>query len=348
VSPSISIVIPSVRGDQSISLVKALRVVLGPDSEIIVVDDTPTGSVSETFAAELGREGQSIVKILRGLSAGPASARNMGADFATGKWVLFVDDDVVFSPRAMQRAVEFSERASHMEALEFAIVSDGSATNGSWRWRRVQRLTKGGFLSAFIMVERGAFLSIGGFEESWPFPHREDTDLALRLSDVGVKWSFVEEPLVTHPDELVGFHKFLRVAKFSAVESKFIERHGMPETVRSFRFGSLRIRGLRVWFPAISLLTAVGMVLLRKPRSAFSVVYLSGAVLSASHSQYLGYSTSSGYARAVGPSGALPWSVFSALSGYSFLKGSLGTVRSWNWQQLRGSLKRETDSNLRV
>ena len=316
-----SIVIPSVRHERAVSLVRSVRALVGSDIEIVVVDDTSSGAVMKAFETLLAESDHRLTKVVRGPAKGPSAARNFGARSASGPWVLFIDDDVAIGAPALEAAHVFAATHSTLEALEFAIVSDKRAENGSWRWRRVQRLVAGGFLAACVLVSRESFLAVGGFEESWPYPFREDTDLGLRLGASGVAWSFVDDHLVTHPDERVTFRQLLRHAKFSRVEPLFMQRHGMTGTVRTIRLGPLRVRGVRIWFPAASVVGMVVLFALRVPVLAALLAYLSGSVLSASHSQYLGYSQPVDLALAVSPSRVIPWSFFSTVSGAAFIRG---------------------------
>ena len=316
-----SVVIPSVRRERAVALVRSVRVLVGSDIEIVVVDDTGSGAVVKAFEPLLAESDHRMTNVVRGPAKGPSAARNFGARSASGPWVLFVDDDVAIGAPALEAAGRFATTRSSNEALEFSIVSDKRAENGSWRWRRVQRLVAGGFLAACVLVSSESFLAVGGFEESWPYPFREDTDLGLRLAASGVAWSFVDDHLVTHPDERVTFRRLLRHAKFSRVEPLFIQRHGMTGTVRVIRLGPLRVRGVRIWFPAASVVGMVALFALRVPVLAVLLAYLSGSVLSASHSQYLGYSRPLDLAVAVSPSRVIPWSVFSTVSGAAFIHG---------------------------
>ncbi len=322
----LSVVIPSVRDERAMALVRTIREFGGPDIEIVVVDDTRTGAVSAALEPLKVESSHRLTNVVRGPVRGPAAARNFGATAATGAWVLFIDDDVTIGPEALESATTFARSHSSDEALEFAIASNKRAEDGSWRWRRVQRLVAGGYLAACLLVSRQAFLAVGGFEEAWPYPFREDTDLGLRLGASGVQWHFEQTHLVIHPDERVTFKQLLRHAKFSSVEPLYIQRHGMTGTVRGIRIGPINIRGVRVWWPAASLVSVVLLVALRKPFLAALVAYASGLLLSASHSQYLGRARPVDLVIAVSPTRVAPWTVFSAISGFSFLRGWIGTL----------------------
>ena len=81
--------------------------------EILAVDDGSTDStpaVLERLAAEIP-----ALRVIRQENAGPAAARDRGVAEATGDYLLFCDSDDVFSPGAVQTAVNAAER--HEAAL---------------------------------------------------------------------------------------------------------------------------------------------------------------------------------------------------------------------------------------
>lgn len=104
-TPIVSVVVTT--KDRPVLAERAIRSVLGqtiPDIEIVVVDD---GS-SEKFDFVHPQ-----VRVLRNTtSAGVCEARNMGLAAATGRWILFLDDDDILLPDALERcraAVESSD-----------------------------------------------------------------------------------------------------------------------------------------------------------------------------------------------------------------------------------------------
>src|ERR1700675_3297227 len=73
----------------------ALTASCPPGVEIIVVDDASTDE-SATVAARLASR---LVRL--STNAGPAAARNYGAQHARGEILLFVDSDVIVAPGAL-------------------------------------------------------------------------------------------------------------------------------------------------------------------------------------------------------------------------------------------------------
>ena len=144
---------------------------------MIVVDDTRDGRVVDAVT-------DSYVRVVRGASSGPSCARNLGVSSSHADIIVLLDDDVVVGPDLISTIRNRLEQSDALIAIDVAIYSGQQATDGSWRWRRVERTVPGGFLSACLAFPREAFDRIGGFEESWPVPNREDTDFGLRRAGI--------------------------------------------------------------------------------------------------------------------------------------------------------------------
>jgi glycosyltransferase involved in cell wall biosynthesis len=117
-APSLSVVVAACNEEEK--LPAAFRSLLGQEYpgpfEVVVVDDRSTDATPE-LADALAREGeaqgrQAVVLHLRELPPGwlgKTHALYQGARLARGRWLLFTDADVVFSPDALSRAVRFAE-----------------------------------------------------------------------------------------------------------------------------------------------------------------------------------------------------------------------------------------------
>src|SRR5205807_2685838 len=137
------------------------------------------------------------VAVLRQSNKGPGSARNRGAQIATGEYLGFLDSDDVWFPWTLEvyrEAIDRGSRPSFLsgkphvfsDAAELEHVKSESpklerfedylASGDKWRWWGV---------SSFV-INREMFIRVGGFIEDRV--NGEDTDLALRL---GVATGFV-------------------------------------------------------------------------------------------------------------------------------------------------------------
>ena len=136
-----------------------------------------------------------------GRGRAPAANRNRGAAVAHGKYVVFTDDDCVPTARWLR---------AYAAAVDVGgIVYEGSTTcvarQTSARYHAPVNLSGGYLWSCNMMVRREFFLAFGGFDESYPHPHMEDTDFRERLRDAGISALFVPEATVDHPPRLTAW-----------------------------------------------------------------------------------------------------------------------------------------------
>lgn len=149
----------------------------GWDHECIVCDNNSTDRTAEIAAAAGARVVFEPVNQI-------GRARNAGAGVAAGDWLLFVDADSRPTRGLFAEAVLTASRPEVL-AIGSTIRLDGggpSAAIAAAGWNLLSRI--GGLLAgSFIMVERRAFETIGGF--SLEFYAGEELDLVRRLKAHG-------------------------------------------------------------------------------------------------------------------------------------------------------------------
>lgn len=94
-APTVTVVVPTRdRPDQLARCLAALDAQTATSFEIVVVDDASVDGAA--VAAVAGGTARTV--LVRGAGAGPAAARNLGADRARGRVLCFTDDDCRPSP----------------------------------------------------------------------------------------------------------------------------------------------------------------------------------------------------------------------------------------------------------
>jgi GT2 family glycosyltransferase len=191
----ISVVIPTYHRNDLLAkcldcLAPEIQTLPADQYEIIVTDDG-----SQTTAEEMIREHYPWVKWVAGPRKGPAANRNHGAKYARGEFIAFTDDDCLPSPSwlwafssALTPDIHVYEGKTTCEAgihspLEHAPIN----LTGGWLW------------SCNMMIRASLFQKLNGFDENFPYPHMEDTDLRERLKMKGYYFLFVENAVVDHP-----------------------------------------------------------------------------------------------------------------------------------------------------
>lgn len=196
-APTVSVILPTLNAHPEISrALDSLQDQLYQDFEVVVVDD---GSTDGTVELVQGRDDLSIRLIQRDGDPSVAAALNAGIDAARGTFIARQDADDR-SPRArLDRQVRFLEMYP-----DVAVVGSGAHLvdpDGTTRSRRhvperveFTDLTGGNeLIHGSIMARPAALRSVGGYDES--FPHSEDLDLWLRLTDAGHPVRNIDTPL---------------------------------------------------------------------------------------------------------------------------------------------------------
>jgi len=188
--PSLSIIIPA-RNEA-----KALPILLKSLSEqnystsleVIVVDDDSqdeTCRVAESFDVEVIR----LTELPPGWLGKPHACQ-VGADAASGDWLLFTDADTLHQNRSASSAVQYALQ-NNLDALSLFLkhfttgwhdaVVLGTAFTGLFAgWGSMKDMFNG----QFILVKRSVFKSSGGFEAVRQAPV-EDVALGRQLQQLG-------------------------------------------------------------------------------------------------------------------------------------------------------------------
>ena len=238
-SPAISIVIPTLGRPQ------LLRRVLdrldrqsapGGSFEVVVAADAEEAAVAELDRAVADRSFPH--RRVSATKPGASAARNVGWRAAAAPLVLFVDDDILPERELVAEHLEWHE--AHPE-LEVGVL-------GRVRWADELRVTPfmrwlengiqfdypnidgieagwGRFYTANASVKRALLERVGGFEEdALPFGY-EDSELALRMSELGFRLLYNRAAVAEHlhPMDLEFWKR--RVARIAVSERAFVRMH---------------------------------------------------------------------------------------------------------------------------
>lgn len=183
--------------------------------EVIVVDDSSTSPLDELIRRF---EDRLQIALLRQVNAGPASARNVGANVATGRFIAFTDDDCVPAVDWLHKLEKrFSEQpecavagrtvnglTQNIYATTSQMLIDYLFDHYSERSRQLNFAT-----SSNLAFPRAAFIALGGFDRGFPLAAAEDRELCDR-------WNFASKTVVYAPEVRVqhfhqmNFWNFLR------------------------------------------------------------------------------------------------------------------------------------------
>jgi GT2 family glycosyltransferase len=180
--------------------------------EVIVVDDGSAPAVAGVISHHQ-RCGQLHLRTVRNeRPLGPARARNAGWRLAVAPLIAFTDDDCRASPGWLEAAARAA--AAEPDAIMQGPTRPDPEDPPAGILSRTQHIETLGpqFQTCNIFYPRTVLEILGGFDERYPLPAGEDTDLAWRAIAAGCPPRFLADAVIFHAVEPLGVRGRLRVA----------------------------------------------------------------------------------------------------------------------------------------
>ncbi len=207
----ISVVIPTFNKASLLEqTIEALRSQSLPETcawEIVVVNDGSTDNTGAFLATlETGTK-PGIRVVTPGQNVGRAKARNLGAREARGRYLLFMDDDIVAPPGLVAAHLRLLDDYPNCGTIGYAVTDPALIDAPHFSYldtRGAARLAAGWapgryFVTQNASVPRDNFLAVGGFDEQFSAYGFEDMELAFRLEDeTNLRFHVLTEPVPKH------------------------------------------------------------------------------------------------------------------------------------------------------
>lgn len=201
--PTFSVIIPAYnRGDGLRTTIDSVLSQTYVDFELIIVDD---GSTDNTRKIVEGIDDNRIRYIFQN-NEGASKARNTGIEFASGKYVAFLDSDDVFLSHHLENALPILKTDTHICIYTQIIVDRG---DGLTFLKPPRALLPGEDISEYLMCQRGFVQTSTLFvpqkiaakiRYDEELSYGQDTDFAIRLINGGVQLQMLQEPGVIWKD----------------------------------------------------------------------------------------------------------------------------------------------------
>lgn len=222
--------------------------------EVIVVDDASTDDTARVLPAIKGIRYQRMP-----VNSGFIAACNEGARLASGGFLVFLNNDTLVQPGWLQALLDtFTTHPDtgmagamlvypdgRLQEAGGLVFSDGSGWNlgrfqspGDPRYGHVREVDY--CSGAAIAIPAELFNRLGGFDSHYAPAYYEDTDLAMRVRDAGLKVRYQPASVVVHregatsgTDLASGTKAYQRVnqGKFQARWREVLQReHAAPGT----------------------------------------------------------------------------------------------------------------------
>lgn len=163
--------------------------------EVLVCDDGSDEDVRSV--AEQAQQTGLRIRYLRQTPRGPATARNLGIRHAEAEIVAMTDSDTLPDRAWLRNLVEALNAHPEAVGVEGKVYAENDGEFGPLG-EGPTNLTGGVFLTCNCAYRREALFQAGGFDESFPYPAYEDTDLAARTEQLGkILWQ--PNAVVLHP-----------------------------------------------------------------------------------------------------------------------------------------------------
>ncbi len=175
--------------------------------EVVVVDDgssTPLDTVIEPLRSQLN------ITLLRQANAGPAAARNAGAQQAQGELLAFTDDDCMPArnwlsgfAHHLAQVPDAMVGGRSLNALPENLYSTASQALIDYLYSYYSDPQKEMFFASNnIALSRSLYSSVGGFDTAFPLAAAEDRELCDRWQQQGYSMCYAPEVTLRHAHHL--------------------------------------------------------------------------------------------------------------------------------------------------
>src|SRR5215468_11067059 len=267
----VSIVIPT--RNRSEDLRACLRALASQDFprenyEAIVCDDGSEEEISK-IVDEFRQTGFNV-RYFRQEQKGPAAARNLGIRNSEGIIVAMTDSDTQADRSWLKKLYEALSGDPEAVAVEGKVYASNEGEFDPLGEGPTNRLG-GVYLTCNCAYWRETLIEVGGFDETFPFPAYEDTELAARAQQIGpIIWE--PEAIVVHPQRPLTLRAVLKKLRYWRYVLLMGDRYGyLAWKQYPVKHPGLRVAILSVVaLPAAKFKTAVKWVG-RKPKEAMKL-----------------------------------------------------------------------------
>jgi len=171
--------------------------------ELIIIDDNSSDEtlrIINEFTNKYQDKLYSIKTIVRKGREGVVSARNLGARLAQGKYILFLDSDVLLKPNILRRLIEVADRDPHTVVSIPYVSESPSILELIGVCRYLGKIRCGTVFGGAVLVRREVVDHNLLFDErlGYPYSALEDFEYGVRLKKHRYKVLVYGKELLVH------------------------------------------------------------------------------------------------------------------------------------------------------
>ncbi|OGK12106.1 hypothetical protein A3C98_04005 [Candidatus Roizmanbacteria bacterium RIFCSPHIGHO2_02_FULL_37_15] len=190
--------------------------------EVIIVDDDSSDKTRNLVRKLVEKLKYKLILYPLRKNLGPAKARNYGVKKAKGKYVLFLDSDVVLAKSTLRYVYQLAKDEKvkaftgiwHYQQKTDKFFPNFKAMR-DWVYWFIEREKYARyylFSTRIAGIEKRLFQTIGGFDETFPEPTVEDIELTYRIE---------KQAKIRFSPELIVYHEF---EDFWPIAAKYFKR----------------------------------------------------------------------------------------------------------------------------
>lgn len=249
---NLSVIVPAFNAETTLpALLESLSDQSYRDFEIVVIDDASRDRTSQ-IASSYNCKFISLSK-----NQGPAFCRNIGAQNAKGRILVFTDSDCRADRYWLENIDKFFSQndaevmMGRVVLMPSTLLGDsisalGFPAGGAIGFEKIWRVDQYGFTDSLsscnCAIRKDNFDKVGGFDTSFPYPGGEDSLLAHSLRRMNYRIKYYPSALVYHDarDSLTGFLKWqFRRGISSFIFSTKVSNKGQFSSLRVWSTGNI-------------------------------------------------------------------------------------------------------------